>query len=90
MTKNEKIVVSVPSEYRGSNFLSYEWNFGDGSDHVFLEPGDSELDGLSHTYVREGQFTITLTVEGEDSACGGAFEAAGDEDIVEVRCRRGV
>jgi len=69
------VVVSVPGEYRGSNFLSYEWNFGDGSDHVFLEPGDSELDGLSHTYVREGQFTITLTVEGEDSACGGAFEA---------------
>lgn len=69
------VVVSVPAEYRGTTFDSYEWNFGDGSDHMFLSPGDSDLDGLSHTYEAEGQYTITLTVTGEDSTCGGAFEA---------------
>jgi PKD repeat protein len=68
------IVVSVPEDYRGANFLSYEWNFGDGSDHAFLEPDDPDLDGLSHTYDAEGQYTITLSVQGEDPACGGAFK----------------
>lgn len=69
------VVVSVPAEFRGSSFSSYEWNFGDGSEHVMLEPGDPDLDGLSHTYDSEGQYTITLTVEGEDATCGGEFEA---------------
>jgi len=69
------VVVSVPEDYRGASFLSYEWNFGDGSEHVLLSPDDSALDGLSHTYGAEGQYTITLTVQGEDSTCGGAFEA---------------
>ena len=69
------VVVSVPDEFRGAAFESYEWNFGDGSEHVFLEPGDAELDGLTHTYTAEGQYTITLTIQGEDSTCGGAFEA---------------
>jgi len=69
------VVVSVPAEYRAASFSSYEWNFGDGSDHVILNAGASELDGVSHTYEAEGQYTITLTVAGEDSSCGGTFKA---------------
>ncbi|MEE2830075.1 MAG: PKD domain-containing protein [Myxococcota bacterium] len=68
------VVVSVPDEYQGGRFENYELNFGDGSDHVFLSAGDTELDGLEHTYSSEGQYTITLTVLGEDAECGGDFE----------------
>jgi hypothetical protein len=68
------IVVSVPGEFQVARFTSFEWNFGDGSDHVLLDAGDAELDGLEHTYQVEGQYTITLTAFGNDAACGGEFK----------------
>ena len=48
---------------------TYEWNFGDGSPHEF-GPGPIE-----HTWAEEGQYTVTLTVSGNDPECGGQFEA---------------
>ena len=62
--------MTVPPEYQ-SNVVSYSWNFGDGTDHL-VTTGAEEV---SHTWEREGQFTVTLTIIGEDEDCGGEYDA---------------
>ncbi len=54
-----------------ANVTLYEWNFGDGSPHeTTLTP-----EPVEHTWQSEGQYTVTLTITGQDDECGGAFEA---------------
>jgi len=53
------------------NITQYEWNFGDGSDHAIT----TDPDPVTHTWTEEGQYTVTLTISGQDDECGGAFEA---------------
>ena len=67
--------LSVPESFQGSQFISYEWNFGDGSPHE-VQDGTVQLESIPHTYTSEGQYTISLTVQGEDDECGGAFDAS--------------
>lgn len=62
--------MSVPEDFQ-SNVVQYEWNFGDGSPHettLTAEP-------VAHTWETEGQYTVTLTITGEDDECGGLYEA---------------
>jgi MYXO-CTERM domain-containing protein len=67
--------LSVPDTFQGPQFTSYEWNFGDGTPHEIQDGTATSLDPVPHTYTAEGQYTITLTVEGVDEECGGAFDA---------------
>ncbi len=69
------VTLSVPDSFQGPQFTSYEWNFGDGSPHEVQDGTVSELPSIDHTYTTEGQYTITLTVDGTDEECGGAFDA---------------
>ncbi len=70
------VSVSVPEDYLDGRFTSFEWNFGDVSDHVIQMPdAQGEVEPLSHSYTVEGQYTITLQVEGTDEDCGGAVTA---------------
>ncbi len=47
----------------------YDWNFGDGSTHATSR-------NVTHTYEAEGQYTVTLTVEGEAPDCGAYEDSA--------------
>ncbi len=67
--------LSVPESFQGPQFTSYEWNFGDGSPHEVQDGTAGALDDIEHTYTAEGQYTISLTVQGEDEECGGSFDA---------------
>ena len=67
--------LSIPETFQGEQFTSYQWNFGDGSERVTLDGSTSGLPVVSHTYEVEGQYTITLSVDGVDEECGGAFDA---------------
>jgi MYXO-CTERM domain-containing protein len=44
--------------------LTYEWDFGDGSDLV----SGVDLTEIAHTYADNGLYTVTLTVSDEDGA----------------------
>ncbi|MBJ95618.1 MAG: hypothetical protein CMP23_14235 [Rickettsiales bacterium] len=66
------ITVSVPEDFQGDQYSRYEWNFGDGT---IQEQDADELTPVSHSYEEEGQYTISLLVEGQDEECGGFFEA---------------
>ncbi len=67
--------LSVPESFQGEQFTSYEWNFGDGTPHEIQDGSSGPLATVPHTYTAEGQYTISLTVEGEDEECGGSFDA---------------
>jgi|GEM_PF-1648172 len=62
--------VEVPSEFQ-NNVLSYEWNFGDGTEHVITATPEE----VEHTWEEEGEYTVTLTIVGEAADCGGEFDA---------------
>jgi len=68
------VTLTVPDTFQGTQFTSYEWNFGDGTPHE-VQDGTADLDPVIHRYDFEGQYTITLTVDGVDEECGGAFDA---------------
>jgi hypothetical protein len=68
------VTVRIPEDFQSDRYDDYEWNFGDGSEHVMQE-NDGEVEPVTHTYGEEGQFTITLKARGDDAECGGAFEA---------------
>ena len=78
--------LSVPESFQGPQFNSYEWNFGDGTPHEFQDGSAGPLDSIPHTYTAEGQYTISLTVEGEDEECGGSFDAAQRKVGVVLAC----
>ena len=69
------VTLSVPESFQGPQFTSYEWNFGDGSARVTQDGNVASLDSIQHTYTEEGQYTVSLTVQGEDAECGGSFDA---------------
>lgn len=62
--------VEVPAVFQ-DNVVEYEWNFGDGTEHVIT----TSPEPVEHTWERAGQFTVTLTITGEDDDCGGTYEA---------------
>jgi len=62
--------MEVPEDFQ-SNVVEYEWNFGDGSPHVTTQTADP----VEHTWEEEGQYTVTLTITGQDDECGGGYEA---------------
>jgi hypothetical protein len=43
--------------------IYYTWDFGDGSETI----GAIGLNGISHTYLASGEFTLTLTVTDPNS-----------------------
>jgi len=67
--------LSIPETFQGEQFTSYQWNFGDGSERVTLDGNLASLPTVTHTYEVEGQYTITLSVDGIDEECGGYFDA---------------
>jgi len=69
------VSLSIPDTFQGEQFTSYQWNFGDGSDRVTLDGSLDPLPVVDHTYEVEGQYTITLSVDGIDEECGGYFDA---------------
>lgn len=62
--------MTVPEVFQ-ADVVQYEWNFGDGSEHVIT----TEAEPVAHTWDREGQFTVTLTITGDSADCGGEYEA---------------
>ncbi|MCO4769780.1 MAG: PKD domain-containing protein [Deltaproteobacteria bacterium] len=62
--------MDVPSEYQAT-VVEYEWNFGDGTEHIITTTAES----VEHTWEEEGQYTVTLSILGEDAECGGEYEA---------------
>jgi PKD repeat protein len=62
--------MSIPDEFT-ENVTLYDWNFGDGTEHVVSD----EPDPVEHTWTEEGQYTVTLEVEGNSEDCGGDWTA---------------
>jgi PKD repeat protein len=68
--------LSVPAEFTeapanqappiGDSVTEWEWNFGDGTPHII----NSAPDPVTHTWEREGEFTVSLTIRGESEDCG--------------------
>ena len=72
---------SVPTQFQ-RNLNEYDWNFGDGSDHITSDsPGE-----VTHTWTEEGQFTVTLTAQGTAEECGGDFETRHRQAGVILAC----
>lgn len=61
---------AVPATFQ-TDVTDYSWNFGDGSELVHT----SDAQEVSHTWETEGQYTVTLSVEGDAENCGGQFKA---------------
>ncbi len=59
ITVNDTVWFTSTSSTNGAD-LSYEWNWGDGSAHVFAA-------NAMHQYLQDGTFTVTLTIA---DACG--------------------
>jgi len=71
----------VPEVYTESLY-EFDWNFGDGSEHfVSGNPED-----VTHTWNSEGQFTITLTAQGNADECGGDFQTSRRKVGVVLAC----
>jgi len=62
--------MTVPAAFQ-TDVTEYQWNFGDGSEHVIT----TSPDPVEHTWDAEGQYTITLTILGNNADCGGEYEA---------------
>ncbi len=60
--------MTVPSDFDdiAQSVTEWEWNFGDGTDHVVLPAPDP----VTHTWERQGEFTVSLTIRGENDDCG--------------------
>lgn len=54
------------------SIVTYRWDFGDGR--------SSSRRNSSHTYGREGRYTVTLTVTDDDGASATVSQAVNVED----------
>jgi hypothetical protein len=71
----------VPDIY-GESLYEFDWNFGDGSEHFVSTNPES----VTHTWNTEGQFTVTLTAQGNAEECGGDFQTAQRKVGVVLAC----
>jgi hypothetical protein len=68
----KEISFQAEASESGQDVLTFEWNFGDGSDtiiHTYTSDGTNTIvDSTNHIYLQKGIYIVTLKVKDQDGA----------------------